>query len=57
MFALGCEPVPAALSPSVVSGELGGAHRDGDPRFLATGGGTVAGDTGCADESPSGRVF
>jgi hypothetical protein len=54
-FALGREPVPAAIAPSDVPGELGGEHLDGEPRFLATDGGAVAGDTGSdhpADDTP-----
>jgi hypothetical protein len=51
-FALGREPVPAAIAPSDVPGELGGEHLDGEPRFLATDGGALAGDTSSADESP-----
>ena len=35
-LATGREPVPAAISPDDVAGELGGDHLEGEPRFLAT---------------------
>lgn len=39
LFATGAEPVPAAIGPADVPGELGGEHLEGEPRYLATDGG------------------
>jgi hypothetical protein len=44
-FATGAEPIPAAVDRDAVDSELG-AHVEGEPRFLATDGGTEIVDAG-----------
>ena len=51
LYATGAEPVPAAISPDDVPGELGGDHLDGEPEFLATDGGVLEETADTSDRS------